>query len=109
MQLGNMIVFTVSLVFGSTTSAGTGTWRFALPFSLDNNRESLLCQGKALDLGVRWYTNLIGDTADPNTSTTFSVINPDSTDGDYITNSYPMTWGTDDALYIQGMYRIGAI
>ena len=109
MQLGNMVVFTVSLVIGSTTTTGTGTWRFALPFALDNNRESLICQAKGLDIGVRWYTNLIGDTADPNTTTTFSVINPDSTDGDYISNSYPMTWGTDDALYIQGMYRIGAI
>jgi len=109
MQVGNLIAFTISLAFGSTTSGGTGTWRFALPFALNFNRQSLICQAKGLDLGVRWYTNLIGDSADPNTASTISIINPDSTDGDYLTATYPMTWGTDDALYIQGLYRIGGL
>jgi hypothetical protein len=109
MQVGNLIAFTISLEFGSTTSGGTGNWRFALPFALNFNRQSLICQGKALDLGVRWYTNLIGDSADPNTASTISIINPDSTDGDYLTATYPMTWGTSDALYVQGLYRIGGL
>jgi hypothetical protein len=109
MQVGNLIAFTISLDIGSTTTGGSGAWRFGLPFALNYNRQSLICQAKGLDIGVRWYTNFVGDTADPNIASSIQILNPDSTDGDYITGTYPMTWGNGDGLYIQGLYRIGGL
>ena len=108
-RVGDMIAFTITLEMGSTTTFGTGEYRFSLPFALNYSRQSLICQARIFDSGVRWYNGIIGDTADPNTTTTITLYQPDTTDGTQVGATYPMTFANGDGIYIQGLYKVGGL
>jgi hypothetical protein len=109
MRVGDLIAFNISLSWGTTTTNGTGQYRFSLPFAINLARQSPIITARILDNGVVWYNSLFGDTADPNTTTTITLYQPDATDGIPVGATSPITFNNLDALYIQGIYRVGGL
>lgn len=92
------------LLWGSSTTAGTGTWAFSLPSGLatpSDIRASV--SAGALNSGTRWYA---GTGFVVPTGTNVEVILADS-NGSYLAAAgAPMTWATSDELFFSGIIEV---
>lgn len=93
----NTYAYYLYLTFGSTTTAGSGTWTFTLPFTPITGRNQLLA-GYIFDSGTDHkiaVARLTGGSA------TIPDVCPEG--GNVITSTVPMTWASGDALILQGV------
>jgi hypothetical protein len=102
-QIGEVVHFTLKLTVGSTTTFGTGDWRFTLPVVA----QSTVYQFPAavLDNGTAWYQAMgVGDYA--GSTSFFSVIvNTTNAPSTAIAATNPMTWASTDTLTVSGTYE----
>jgi ribosomal protein S8E len=95
-KAGNTVTVNITMTAGSTTTFGTGTWTFALPF---NASESHALTALMIDTGTAFY---IGAAA-----TSTGVVQIDSHGGSTpVASTVPFTWATGDVVIITGTYRI---
>ena len=89
---------------GSTTTFGTGEWRFSLPFAsneLNGNASGFCASGYIEDLGVQGYQMLAARKAGGASSfAMFTAVNA------RVENTAPFTWGTNDFINLQLVYGI---
>lgn len=102
--LGRLVHLYVELTMGSTTTYGTGQYRFSLPIPSEANR--LWCvPGLAADVSVGGaYEDLTGVITG---SSSLAVLYTLTTAGGYlgsVTNGTPITFATGDKLIINGVY-----
>lgn len=95
-QVGKVVVVNIYLLFGSTTTPGTGVWFFSLPVTADN---AVVAHGSAIlgDSGVSSYMGV----ARQETTTTFSIPVYAGAAGGSVSNAsvgVPFTWGVADFL-----------
>jgi hypothetical protein len=102
-KVQNLIFFLITLTAGSTTTFGTGTYRFNLPFIAASIQKNLGFNAQSLESGVAWYTNGYAEGAS-SSSATFLV--PFTSAGDAYTNAVPFAWGTGDQLIVSGTYPL---
>lgn len=103
-QLGKSVLVNINLTVGSTTTFGSGTYSYSLPFAAATR--NFLGPALAIDSGSAVYTGeaYIGSGA--------SVINcysPTGASGASPTSwstANPMTWAVNDSATIQAEYRI---
>lgn len=98
---GKTVDFKIRFSMGSTSSMGTGP-TFSLPFA---NADNVFCvNAKILDAGSSWMMCF----ADPYSQTVaIWALRTDQTYINYvsITSTVPITWTTNDEIYIQGRYE----
>lgn len=102
-RIGNVVFFHIYLDFGSTTSAGTGNWSFALPVSVGSNVNTLFpvsCYMRDTT-GFGW-----GSTANRAGNTILPLYIDSSSHLVNVTATSPFTWTTGDDLHIAGSYEV---
>jgi hypothetical protein len=101
----NKLVFVqISLVFGSTSSMGSNP-SFSLPVAGAGTLGGAQGWTRILDSGVAFYMGTVA------VNTTAATPNVSGASGTYVTEAggltatVPMTWTTNDTLYINFMYE----
>jgi hypothetical protein len=105
-QIGKTVFFYTKLVYGSTTSPGSGHWNFSLPVEAHNSNFEF--SASILDDGNAWYGG-IGNGNYVGSTTLFAVITPSPTSSSTgwvpVGNGGPFTWGAADNITISGSYE----
>jgi hypothetical protein len=105
-QIGKLVYVRFSLVFGSTTTMGSGPY-FTLPVTASSSDLGVLGLNYMEDVGVAGYTGAFvyaGNTLAYLTRA--SVSGSNVVVSTQITASSPFTWGTND--FIRGQFVYGA-
>lgn len=101
-RIGRTVHFTITLSPGSTTTFGSGTYLFSLPFAAVNMNDP------------RVFPALIFDTSGPvrrgamgtlNTTTTILLLDAASTGSGIVSNTVPWVWANGDTIRISGTYE----
>ncbi len=111
---GRLVTVHIEMVFGSTSTAGSGIWLFGLPVALNNSAyvgegENLGCLGSLLigDAGVASYIGVVQGYNKAGTA--YALCNvPDATTparARFVTEAAPMTWATNDSISIVLTYE----
>lgn len=99
-EIGKTIDYRIELTIGSTTTLGSGNYRFTFPVTA-RAATGFAPLGRALcfdtSLTARAYRNVGYNT------TTTLLLSDDS--GTQVSNTVPFTWATGDVLVIQGQYE----
>lgn len=100
-QIGKLVLFDLSLVFGSTTTSGNGGWTFTVPVAgpvaygftvlMGDASAGLFYGGSTVALNTTTFYVEAVDNATPARFTLVSV-------------STPFTWTTSDSINIRGFY-----
>jgi hypothetical protein len=105
-QIGKTVFFHVKLIYGSTSSPGTGHWNFSLPVTAQNSNFTF--SAAILDDAASWYGG-IGNGNYTGSTTSFAVIIPGTnaavTTWAVVGNGGPFEWGTADNITISGSYE----
>jgi hypothetical protein len=104
-QIGKTVFVRVKLSWGSTTTGGSGDWRFSLPVTAAS-ADGIQFPCTMLDNGVHWYEGTVNGTYANNT--TYSAIiakagNQAHSDG--VNATSPFNWGSADSLQFNGSYE----
>jgi hypothetical protein len=104
-QIGKTVFFEFNLQFGSTTSITGGGPFFTLPVNAVSN--NFFFNGNILDAGITNYAGASDVSAGGNTSY-FKFVRSSGTyaQGESITSTAPMTWGTGDVFTVSGNYQV---
>lgn len=95
----NMCFIQFTIVMGSTTTYGTGTWLFVMPINrVGGSTRNLVGQGADASAG------LIRQLMNTWNSAVNIALAPDSAAN--IGPTVPWTWATSDTIAISGWYRI---
>jgi len=103
-QIGKTVFVRVKLSWGSTTTGGSGDWRFSLPVTAASaDGIQFPC---TMFNGVHWYEGTVNGTYANNT--TYSAIiaqagNQAHSDG--VNATSPFNWGSADSLQFNGSYE----
>lgn len=105
-QIGKTVFFQLKLVYGSTTTPGSGHWNFSLPVQAQNTNFTFTAT--ILDEGNSWYGG-IGNGNYTGQTTSFAVIIPGTsasvTTWAVVGNGGPFSWGATDNITISGSYE----
>ena len=101
-QLGKTVFVRIYLLFGSTTSAGTGNWRITLPVAA-KTVNGVVLPATYLKNGVNWYIGMANCNYDGNTGYVVPLLGANPSGA--VTNTAPFTWGSGDNLLINGTYE----
>lgn len=95
-RAGDVITVDVHLIWGSTTSGGTGNWTFSLPFAAAHIQAMPVA---LVDSGTAWRAGVASNY----TPTAVIVIVSGTTT--IAQAGVPHTWAVGDELVITGTYR----
>jgi hypothetical protein len=105
-QIGKTVFFHAKLVYGSTTSPGSGHWNFSLPVTAYDTNFTF--SASILDSGVAWYGGIgNGNYTGSTTSFAVNVTSPNAGVSTWVVvgNGDPFTWGNADNITISGSYE----
>ena len=102
-RVGDLVFFQIALGFGSTTTAGSGTYTFSLPFAMSGTTKGFTGSTQILDAGVAWYRGYTPVSVQDGFTDKFTLI---SDAGAAVTNLVPIAFGTGDTIYIWGVYSV---
>ena len=102
-RIGDVVSFRIRLQIRSTTTTGTGSYFFTLPIAMSSASKGFIGNAAILDAGVAWYlgyepTSVIGGTTNK-----FQI---NRYDGSTVGQTTPITFGTDDNIYVWGQYNV---
>jgi hypothetical protein len=103
---GKLVHFRILLTTGSTTTYGSGAWRFTLPTTAFSASLVLDANGLATDTSATTSWPLVA--ARCVTTTTFEPLCPNAmadTRAGLVTSATPFTWATTDIFAIAGTYE----
>jgi hypothetical protein len=105
--IGKTAFVRVKLLWGTTTSGGTGDWRFSLPVDAASP-DGIQFPCSMLDNGLAWYQGTVnGDLAGAVDKTGIIAQSPGGfNSSEAVTNIRPFTWGNLDSLQFNGSYEI---
>ena len=98
MQAGKLIHFRIRIVFGSTTTVGSGSYLFGLPVNGQGFNTPLLCTAMLYDSSGSARTM---SQAYMNSATQI-VLNTGTAN---VTHAAPIAWATSDVIAIAGTYE----
>jgi hypothetical protein len=101
--IGKTAFLRVKLNWGTTTSGGTGDWRFSLPVNAAS-ADGVQFPCSMLDNGFNWYTGIVNGTYSGLVDRS-SILTTTSPSG-AATANIPFTWGNLDSLQFNGSYEI---
>lgn len=110
MIIHHWVIYNVYLLFGSTTTPGTGTWTFSLPIQAQNKTIEYMSSHVLMD--ETGTANHKGFAYVPDNATTVSLWHDNEVvagGGDIgieaISNTVPFTWADTDILRCNVQYR----
>jgi hypothetical protein len=105
--IGKTVFVRVKLNWGTTTSGGTGDWRFSLPVNAASS-DGIQFPCSMLNNGFAWYQGTVNGTytGSVDKSSIISQSNGGVNSSEAVTNSHPFTWGNLDSLQFNGSYEI---
>jgi hypothetical protein len=103
LRIGNLVYFTASVVFGSTTTFGSGGSAFALSLPFATTQAFRFGQAIILDAGTNWYRNFQAEALS-NANTTYFSFSSGGTN--QVTATSPITFTANDAIYASGIYEV---
>jgi hypothetical protein len=105
--IGKTAFVRVKLLWGTTTSGGTGDWRFSLPVDAASP-DGIQFPCSMLDNGLAWYQGTVnGDLVGAVDKTGIIAQSPGGfNSSEAVTNIRPFTWGNLDSLQFNGSYEI---
>ena len=105
-QVGKTVTVMINLVMGTTTTFGTGTYTFTVPF-LSVNRMNNAWVGSALGTHVGFSAFVATPVLNFN-ATAFNVFSPTGVNGasNAWTNAVPFTWASTDIIDISMTYEM---
>jgi hypothetical protein len=102
-RVGDLVFFQVSVLFGSTTTAGSGTYTFGIPFAMSNSAKGFTGSAQILDTGVAWYRGFTPVSVQGGFTNKFTLI---SDAGVAVSNTTPIVFATGDTIYAWGVYNV---
>lgn len=99
------VMLRIYFIFGSTSTAGSGTYAVSLPPGLTGHatgRQTLAVN--LTDAGTTHYAGVCRISPSATTISEFHIA--DSTAPRLLTHNAPMTWATNDELVVQGVYEL---
>lgn len=102
--VGKTIFVSVKLVTGSTTTYGSGDWRFSLPVTA-YSADSIQMSCSMLDNGINWYQGTVNGTYSGLTDRTSIICDTAGVNAAAVTATTPFTWGAGDSLIFNGSYE----
>ena len=104
LRIGNMCYVRIRLQLGSTSTTGSGNWRFALPFTAQTNsgNDGAPTGGYAEDNGVAGYR--IAACSIPTVGTYVEPQN--GTGNSSYSSTVPFTWANTDYLTFSIVYEV---
>lgn len=100
LQAGKLVIYSIQLTIGSTTTFGSGTYTFTLPVAA-RSASPRLPIGDVACYDTSAATARLGDCDTFSTTTVAAFTN----DNVRVTNAAPFAWATGDTIAIQGMYE----
>lgn len=98
---GRRVTVSLKLECGSTTTFGSGEFRFSLPVTAAASPTNSIGSAKMLDDGVSFRVGV----AEVAASGTYFTVTPDS-GATACTAAVPFTWGTNDTMWVTLEYAI---
>lgn len=102
-RVGDLVFFQVSVLFGSTTTAGSGIYTFGIPFAMSNSAKGFTGSAQILDNGVAWYRGFTPVSVQGGFTNKFTLI---SDAGVGVSNTTPIAFATGDTIYAWGVYIV---
>lgn len=104
---GGICHFQIALVYGTTTTSGSGNWSFSLPFPaadwVGSSSGAIPCHVR--DAGLNNYERF--GLIPPGVSVMTTFVQLDSaTNVNFLNSTTPFTWANGDSLNIDGAYWI---
>ena len=100
-QIGKTVIGTIKLAMGSTTTYGSGIWRFSLPKTSAAQGGRYGGQWRAEDVGTKIYTGTLFILDNISTVSMFARDEASS----FLSNTTPHTWASGDYLFISFIYE----
>jgi hypothetical protein len=98
--IGKTVFVKIHMQAGSSTTFGSGHWKFSLPVAAYSGNSAIL-SATFLDNGTQWYAALATNEYDSNTA----YVVPITTASGPVGPTAPFTWTTSDLLTICGSYE----
>jgi len=105
-RIGNQVDFWISMTAQSTTTFGSGNYRFSLPVAITSGEYNFGYDVAILDSGVTWYNGFYGTGIDNAFTDKFEILNPTMTTR--VSPTFPMIWTVGDGIRVYGSYRVEA-
>jgi hypothetical protein len=102
-RIGDLVYFRVRVVFGTTTTAGSGTYTFSLPFAMSDPENGITGNAVVLDAGVAWYRGYVPNTVEAGLNDKCVLIGPT---GLSVQSAAPIVFGNGDNIYLWGVYNV---
>lgn len=99
-QAGKLTYYSIQLTIGSTTTVGSGTYTFTLPFAARSSSPRMPI-GDLACFDTSASTTRLGDCDTFSTTTVAAFTNDDVR----VTHAAPFVWATGDTIALQGMYE----
>lgn len=100
-QIGKLVVFSISFAAGSTTTFGTNLWRFDLPVTAGASQSAQAgAYGMVFDASATTPYAVVASLAASGT-----LLNRIGFNAGSVTNLAPMTWAVSDSLTLNGVYE----
>jgi hypothetical protein len=105
-QIGKTVFVRIKLIYGSTTSGGTGAFLFSLPISAsDASGVQFPCS--ILNSGNAWYGGIANGAYSGFADKTAIITSQTSSNvWEAVTSTFPITFGDLDSLQFNGSYEI---
>jgi hypothetical protein len=103
-QIGKTTFVYVKMQAGSSTTFGSGQWRFSLPVNASASANAIL-PTTMLDNGSFWYQGLAYTEYEGDASYVVPVWNRGATGSLPVDATTPYTWATTDSLAFSGSYE----
>jgi len=101
-QIGKTIMGNILLICGSTTTFGSGTWRFSLPKISASSNMPFMGHFTILDYGTRFY---VGTILIDNGFANFEIVRRDGDGYGAFSSTLPHVWAVNDELQIAFTYE----
>jgi len=93
----------ITMLWGSTSTGGSGEWRFGLPQGLTGLFAKQPIAGVVLDNGTDW--KLIVAVLDYGSPNIFAVAEATST----VSSNVPMVWAVGDSISFGGLIKVNGL
>jgi hypothetical protein len=103
-QIGKTVFVYIRMQAGSSTTFGTGQWRFSLPVN-GQATYSVILPTTFLDNGTAWYQGLSYSEYDSDASYVVPVCDRGASASVPANSTTPHTWATSDSIAISGSYE----
>jgi hypothetical protein len=103
-QIGKTVFVYIKLIVGSSSTLGSGNWRFSLPVNAYSS-DAVILPAIFLDDGNAWYQGLAYSSYAGNVGYVTPMWDKGATGSAAVDPTTPFSWGSADIIVISGSYE----